>query len=288
MANLTIGVPVKNGEKYLKNLFASIQEQSYSDYTIIISDNASTDDTSEICMNQAIKDPKIKYYRQSSDIGVAKNFDFVLSLAVSEYFTWWAVDDLRSPDNFLINVEFLNVNDSFVGSGSAFRFDTDGMDVLRNLNACDDKPADRVLKIVENFNDTSGLSFSIFRTSLLKEFRPPFFEGNYYANDISRLIFLLIKYKINTFPSKGVLTIEASGISNSMNPFSKYRHSRIEIFLPYYYVSLYIMSIVNFDFNIKLKILINLLKINLFALKMNLVRGIISELIILKKVFLCI
>lgn len=287
MAKLTIGVPVRNGAHFLEKFFDSIKAQVFTDYLIIISDNASEDNTSEICQNQVKNDPRISYHRHSSDIGVAENFDFVLSLSDSEYFTWWAVDDLRAPDNLSLNVDFLDEYENFVGSGSAFRFDTDCITALRCLDASDDNPQLRVLKIVENFNGTSGLSFSIFRTALLKEFRPPFFNGNYYANDISRLIFLLKKNKIHTFSSKGIVTIAASGISNSKNPFSKYRHSTVELLLPYYYVSLYILRMTNFKPNIKLKIILNLLKINLSALNMNISRLIISTLATRKRGFLC-
>ena len=107
---VTIGMPVYNGEKFLYNSLKSLISQSFSNFELLISDNASTDRTSKICEEFARKDQRIKYFRQAENIGPWRNFKFLLDKADTEYFMWSAADDIRS-DNFIeLNYEFLNVN----------------------------------------------------------------------------------------------------------------------------------------------------------------------------------
>jgi len=94
---ITIGVPVYNGENYLSEAIDSLTQQTFGDFTLIISDNASTDNTEEIARTLAEKDPRIVYHRQASNLGAAANYNFSLAQARSEYFMWHAHDDLRDP-----------------------------------------------------------------------------------------------------------------------------------------------------------------------------------------------
>lgn len=96
---VTIGLPVYNGEKYLSLALDSLLAQTFTDFEIIISDNASTDNTEKICNDYAKKDKRIKYFRQDRNIGVVKNFLFVREEgARSKYFMWAAHDDLWAED----------------------------------------------------------------------------------------------------------------------------------------------------------------------------------------------
>jgi glycosyltransferase involved in cell wall biosynthesis len=93
---VSIGMPVYNGEKYIREALDSILEQTFKDFELIISDNCSTDKTQEICREYAIKDSRVKYIIQSENIGVALNFEFVLNAAQAKYFIWAASDDFWS------------------------------------------------------------------------------------------------------------------------------------------------------------------------------------------------
>lgn len=91
---LTIGMPVFNGQAYVREAIDSILAQTESDFELVISDNASTDETSDICMSYVAKDSRVRYIRQATNIGAANNFIFVLQAArKSEYFMWAACDD---------------------------------------------------------------------------------------------------------------------------------------------------------------------------------------------------
>lgn len=94
---LTIGVPVYNGEKYLPAALRSLAAQTFADYELILCDNASTDRTQEICLEHAARDPRIRYVRNPANIGVLANFDLAARLASAELFMWAASDDLWEP-----------------------------------------------------------------------------------------------------------------------------------------------------------------------------------------------
>ncbi len=94
---LSIGVPVYNGQRYLEQALNSLMGQTFTDFELIISDNASTDNTDDICKAFAQRDPRIRYHRNASNIGANPNFNRTLELATGEYFKWAAHDDICLP-----------------------------------------------------------------------------------------------------------------------------------------------------------------------------------------------
>jgi glycosyltransferase involved in cell wall biosynthesis len=100
MKKVAIGLPVYNGANYLAEAIESILCQSYCDFDFLISDNASTDATEEICRAYARRDSRVRYFRQSRNVGAAANHNLMVKLTDSPYFKWAAHDDLLAP-NFL-------------------------------------------------------------------------------------------------------------------------------------------------------------------------------------------
>lgn len=94
---VSIGVPVFNGEKKLACALDSLLGQDYQNLEVIISDNASTDATPEICASYAQKDSRIRYYRSEKNLGAIWNFNRVFKLSGGKYFMWAAHDDQRNP-----------------------------------------------------------------------------------------------------------------------------------------------------------------------------------------------
>jgi len=92
---VTIGMPVFNGERYLRGALATLQD--YTQFELVISDNGSTDGTEAICREFQQSDPRIRYIRQPENRGPAWNFAFLVREAHSEYFMWAAHDDLWAP-----------------------------------------------------------------------------------------------------------------------------------------------------------------------------------------------
>jgi len=103
---VSIGLPVFNGENYIREALESILAQTFSDFEVIISDTASEDKTPEICQAYASRDGRFRYHRYEHNPGAAENFNRVFELSRGEYFKWAAHDDLIAPDFLLrcINV----------------------------------------------------------------------------------------------------------------------------------------------------------------------------------------
>lgn len=91
---VSMGIPVFNGSRYVADALDSILNQSYADFEVVICDNASTDNTAQICRSYAARDQRIRYYRNVRNLGAAANFNRCFELAVGEYFKWAAHDDL--------------------------------------------------------------------------------------------------------------------------------------------------------------------------------------------------
>lgn len=118
---LSIGLPVFNGEKFLKKCLDSVLEQTFENFELIISDNASTDNTEKICREYENKDKRIRYIRQKENIGLLQNFNFVFSEARNEYFMWIGVDDYILPEYCKKNLEILYSNSNVVVSVSSIK-----------------------------------------------------------------------------------------------------------------------------------------------------------------------
>lgn len=105
---VSIGMPVYNGEQYIRRALDSLLAQDYENFKLIISDNASTDATLQICREYAERNNCITVHENSSNIGSHKNFQTVLKLAQGEYFMWAAVDDYWLPQFVSALVDELN------------------------------------------------------------------------------------------------------------------------------------------------------------------------------------
>lgn len=113
---VTIGLPVYNGENYLAETLDSLRAQTFSDLEIIISDNASTDATAEICQAAANEDARVRYVRQHVNLGAAPNYNAVFELARGSLFKWAAHDDVCHPEFVQRCVEALDAHPHAVGA----------------------------------------------------------------------------------------------------------------------------------------------------------------------------
>ncbi len=111
---LSIGLPVFNGELYIKDTLDAILSQKFSDFELIISDNASTDRTPEICREYAQKDKRIVYFRSKKNHGSTWNFNNAFMLSSGFYFKWTAHDDLHHPENLLKCIQVLDRDPSII------------------------------------------------------------------------------------------------------------------------------------------------------------------------------
>src|SRR3989344_3609063 len=105
MTKVFIGMPAYNGERFIREAIESVMGQSYADWVMLISDDASTDKTRAICEEYTKKDPRITYFRQEKNIGMFPNFKFLLAHVDNEYFMWAGQDDLWERDFIKVCVE---------------------------------------------------------------------------------------------------------------------------------------------------------------------------------------
>jgi glycosyltransferase involved in cell wall biosynthesis len=94
---VSIGMPVYNAQRYLREAIDSALAQTMTELELVISDNASTDATADICREYAARDPRIKYHRNDTNLGVVANFNRAFELSSGQYFKWAAYDDLHAP-----------------------------------------------------------------------------------------------------------------------------------------------------------------------------------------------
>src|SRR5262245_10327330 len=94
---VSIGLPVYNADTYLEGAIRSLLGQNYRHTELVISDNASTDKTEQICREYAAQDSRVRYSRSAQNVGMIRNFTRVFSLSRGEFFMWAAHDDQWAP-----------------------------------------------------------------------------------------------------------------------------------------------------------------------------------------------
>ena len=120
---VNIGLPVFNGQGKIEKALYSILNQTYRNIEVLISDNASTDDTPEICERICAEDERVSYVRQPVNVGPTANFNAVLDPARGDYFMWLGHDDWLSERYVEACVETLDGNpDVSLACGEAVYF----------------------------------------------------------------------------------------------------------------------------------------------------------------------
>jgi len=95
LPTVSIGMPVFNGGRFLGEALESLAAQRYKDFELIVSDNASSDATQDICREYLERfDGRMRYVRHAVNHGPMANFRYVFEAAQGQYFAWAACDDL--------------------------------------------------------------------------------------------------------------------------------------------------------------------------------------------------
>jgi glycosyltransferase involved in cell wall biosynthesis len=168
---VSIGLAVFNGEKYLREAIESILAQTFTDFELIISDNASTDRTEEICRAYATQDPRIRYVRNATNIGGANNENQTFHLSRGQYFRLAAHDDVLAPELIEKCVEVLDQDLSVVLCDSInINIDENGQEIGildRNI-ATSIKPCKRFRELA-NWNHHCEESYGLIRSSIIRK-----------------------------------------------------------------------------------------------------------------------
>lgn len=261
---VTIGLPVYNGEQTLRPALESLLNQSFANFELIISDNASTDGTELICREYAERDQRIRYVRQEENLGAAANFKYVLDAARGEYFMWAACDDTRSPDCVEVNVEFLSANLDYVASTSPNGFEGRGLDKeLLVKFALDGDVYTRFVKFFVYCWVSHGIFYSLVRTGVLRGCG--IVGQSFIAADWAIDLYLASRGKIHR-TLDGYTVFGVRGVSSGAGAYKAFRNSFIEVPFPFYRLTGYVFDLTrDFPLGQRLVIIHTLVRLNVGA-----------------------
>jgi glycosyltransferase involved in cell wall biosynthesis len=261
-SRVVVGMPVFNGGPALAKALESILAQSYGEFRLIVSDNASTDETMAICTSIAASDSRVTYVRQPTNIGADANFDFVLAQADSEYFMWAAADDTRSPDFLALNVQFLDTHSDYVGSTCRVRFAGGVYDpvAMGDESRAEDSSGERIIRYFKGWH-ANGRFYSLLRTSALLEAKRG--VGRYLGSDWAVVVRLLAHGKLNRLDS-GAVELGRGGTSQRKGFVTSFVRRPVHWVLPVLELSSCTMAAVQWQgLCVKLRVLCRLGVLNL-------------------------
>lgn len=172
---VSIGVPVYNGEQYLENALTALLQQDFEDFELIISDNASTDATPDICQALASRDRRIRYFRNAKNVGLPANHNRTYELARGEFFKWAAHDD-DFPRPML--ARFVKVFEDSSPSTSVVYSQCEYIDEIGGLQGIDSDhvatnsawPHSRLAKLIRHIHMYNCI-YGLIRSSILRKTR---------------------------------------------------------------------------------------------------------------------
>jgi len=172
---VTVGVPVYNGERYLPQCLDSLLSQTYRDFVLVISDNASTDRTREICEGYAKADSRVRYHRNAVNIGLYGNFNLLLGLVRTPYVKLASADDFWAPAMLADAMAEMQRDPSLVlCHPRAVLVDEDGREIRRyekSLQLTEDDPSARFRRVLTELGLVNQL-MGVIRTGAVRSMLP--------------------------------------------------------------------------------------------------------------------
>jgi glycosyltransferase involved in cell wall biosynthesis len=198
---VSVGLPVYNGEEYLGQALDSALEQTYGDFEIVISDNASTDATESICRDYAARDNRIRYVRQTSNRGVITNSNLVFEMARGEFFRWASHDDYTSPGHLQECVSVLESNPDVVLSYTWTTFLDKAGEVIDTeslpVSLGSDSVAERYDTYLRKCMGSCDLPYGLIRSGALRKTRLYATHGN---SDHHLMLELILQGRFKAVP----------------------------------------------------------------------------------------
>lgn len=226
---VSIGIPVYNGEKYIKECISSLVKQNFKNFEIIISDNCSEDSTLKICKKFKKKyKKKIFIFRQKKKITSLQNMQYVLNKSHGEYFMWLAAHHKISRNFIKNNLNFLETNKKNYSASMS-------VDFFRNQSkkyfSFEQELYENLLKFYQFKWRTHSLYYSLVRKNIIKKSKE--ISKSYPANDWSVMIDLIFCGKIHR-DKDSFLMLGKDGRSSGQRPFEHFKLSYFHKIFPYY------------------------------------------------------
>ena len=169
---VSIGLPVYNGERYIAETLSSLLAQTFQDFEVIISDNASDDRTEHICRRYAGEDSRIRYVRNQTNVGAPRNYRHAFELSSGEYFRWANSDDVFSPLSIARCVEVLDREPSTVLAYPKTKLIDERGEVIAeyedNLNLQQDRASDRFIQLFARLRKVNVI-YGLMRSDALQK-----------------------------------------------------------------------------------------------------------------------
>jgi glycosyltransferase involved in cell wall biosynthesis len=180
---VSIGIPVYNGEQVIRHALDSLLAQTYQNLELVVSDNASTDGTSAICLEYAARDSRVRYHRNAVNIGLIPNFRRLFKLSSGDYFMWAAADDLKPPTAVERCLEALLKNDRAVMAHGAVLVKSEGreslVEITNEVDLSSPEAAERVRAFTKGVKHVAML-YGLYRRSALARGTLPNCRGQDY------------------------------------------------------------------------------------------------------------
>lgn len=172
---VSIGLPIYNGENFVAEAIKCVQSQTFSDWELIISDNASTDRTVSICRAFADKDSRIRLCQNNRNMGYAPNFNRVFQLSRGRYFKWIAHDDLFGVEFIESCIQELKKDDRVIlAFPTLVHVDPDGRRLRRQeapdlsiIGPTAGSRVDQLMKLEAQSTDIFLSQFGLIRSDIL-------------------------------------------------------------------------------------------------------------------------
>jgi hypothetical protein len=199
---VTVGVPTYNRAAALPRALTSVLAQTFADLELIVSDNASTDETPEVCRAFAQDDSRVRVVRRPHNIGLTGNFNALLHEATGEFVMVLADDDWLDPDYVERCVALLDARPDHVVASGVARFHRDGAVVADGvrMDLLDDDPAMRVRRYFTDVQDNVTI-YGLMRRTALAGALP---MQNRLAGDWLLIARMAMTGKIRTVPETSV------------------------------------------------------------------------------------
>lgn len=233
---VSIVLPVFNGEKFLCQALDSIMAQTFTDFELCISDNASTDSTKDICNEYAKKYSCITYYRQLENVGIFRNLEWLIKQAKGEYLLLIGDDDIYEPNCLALYVQKMQANKDVIlvysdygwvdVSGARYK---SGLKIFMSAkNSISDN-----LALFIRARIILPLAMGLYKTSIAQQALPFPIFGNYYKDflggrDIGFMWKILTKGRVDSVnkvlfyyrnKDRSYVALEGLGKNSLLNQF---------------------------------------------------------------------
>lgn len=97
VAVVSVCIPTFNYARFLPDAIGSVLSQTFDDFELLVVDNCSTDGTGGLVEDFARREPRLRYYKNASNLGLGANFNRAMELANGEYVKILCADDWLAP-----------------------------------------------------------------------------------------------------------------------------------------------------------------------------------------------